>query len=45
MKRNLQDVGLEHGLDRSGSEQGQVAGTSKCGNEPSASIKRGEFLD
>jgi len=23
-----------HGLDRSGSGQGQVAGTCKCGNEP-----------
>jgi hypothetical protein len=23
----------------------QVAGTCKCGNEPSGSIKRGEFLD
>jgi len=24
---------------------GQVAGTRKCGNEPSCSIKCGEFLD
>ena len=34
----------EHGLDSSGSEQGQVAGSCKCGNEPSVSIKCGEFL-
>jgi len=33
------------GLDLSGSGQGQVAGTSKGGNEPPSSIKRGEFLD
>jgi len=31
------DVGL--GMDRSGSGQGQVAGTCECGNEPSGSIK------
>ena len=29
----------------SGSEKGQVAGTCKCGNEPSGSIKCEEFLD
>jgi hypothetical protein len=34
-----------HGLDRSGSGQGQMAGTCKCGNECSRSIKCGEFLD
>ena len=34
-----------YGLDRAGSGQGQVAGTSECGNEPSGSIKCGEFLD
>ena len=34
-----------HRLDRSGSGQGQVADTCKYGNEPSGSIKRGEFLD
>ena len=27
------------------SGQGQVAGTCECGNEPSGSIKCGEFLD
>jgi hypothetical protein len=45
MKRDLQDVGWRHGLDRSGTEQGQVVGTCKCGNELSSSIKYGEFLD
>jgi hypothetical protein len=34
-----------HGLDRSGSGEGQVAATCECGNEPSGSIKCGEFLD
>ena len=34
-----------HGQDRSGSEQGQVAGTCERGNEPSGSIKYGEFLE
>ena len=33
------------GLDLSGSGQGQVAGTCEYGNEPSGSIKCGEFLD
>ena len=43
---NLQEVDLGgHGLERSGSGQGQVAGTCKCGNEHSDSIKCGEFLD
>jgi hypothetical protein len=34
-----------HGLDRSGSGHGQVAGTCKRGNEPSGSKKCDEFLD
>ena len=34
-----------YGLDRAGSGQGQVAGTSECGNEPAGSIKYVEFLD
>jgi hypothetical protein len=38
-------VGEGHRLDRSGSGQVQVAGTCECGNEPSGSIKCGEFLD
>ena len=36
---------LGYGLDRAGSGQGQVAGTCEFGNEPSGSIKCGEFLD
>ena len=32
-----------HGLDRSGSGQGQVAGCCECGNETSGCIKCGEF--
>ena len=34
-----------HGQDCSGSAFGQVAGFCECGNEPSCSIKCGEFLD
>jgi hypothetical protein len=34
-----------HGLDRSGSGQGQVVGTCECGNAISGSIKCGEFLE
>jgi hypothetical protein len=34
-----------HGLDWLGSGEGQVAGSCICGNEPSGSIKCGEFLD
>jgi hypothetical protein len=37
------DVG--YGLDRAGSEYGQVEGTCECGNELSGSIKCAEFLD
>ena len=35
----------EYGLDRAGSEQGQVAGIFECSNEPLDCIKCGEFLD
>ena len=35
----------EHGLVRAGSGLGQVAGTCDRGNEPSGSVKCGEFLD
>jgi len=42
---DLQEVGWGHGLDRSGSGYGEVVGSSECGNELSASIKSGEFLD
>jgi hypothetical protein len=33
------------GLDSSGSRQGPVAGCCEHGNEPSGSIKGGEFFD
>ena len=33
------------GLGGVGSGEGQVAGTCGCGNEPSGSVKCGEFLD
>ena len=33
------------GLDCSGSEQRQVAGSGECGNELRFSIQCGEFLD
>jgi len=31
-------------MDRAGSGKGALAGTSDCGNEPSSSIKCGNFL-
>ena len=34
-----------YGLDRTGTGEGQVAGTCECGDEPWGSIKCGEFLD
>jgi hypothetical protein len=37
------DVG--HELNRSSSEQGQVASSCECGYEPTGSIKCGEFLE
>ena len=43
---DLQEVGCGgYGLDQAGSGKGQVAGTCECGNEPSGSMKCGEFLD
>jgi len=46
IKMDLQEIGCGgYGLDRAGSGYGQVAGTCECGNEPSGSIKCGEFLD
>jgi hypothetical protein len=33
------------GLDESGSRQGPVVSSCEHGNEPSGSIKGGEFLD
>jgi hypothetical protein len=38
-------MGGGHGRDQSGSGQGQVTGSCKCGDEPSGSIKSGEFLE
>ena len=35
----------EHVLDRNDSEQGQMAGCCERGNEPSGSVKCGEFLN
>jgi hypothetical protein len=37
-------LGVGYGLDRGGSGYRQLAGTCECGNEPSGSIKCGEFL-
>jgi hypothetical protein len=42
IKMDHREVGCG-GMDWFG--QGQVAGTCECGNEPSGSIKCGEFLD
>jgi hypothetical protein len=46
IKIGLQEVGCG-GMDwiKSDSGQGQAADTCECGNEPSSSIKYGEFLD
>jgi hypothetical protein len=33
------------GVESSGVEQGPVAGSCECSNEPSGTIKDGEFLD
>jgi hypothetical protein len=41
---DLQELGLGHVLDCSGSGYGQVAGYCKCGNEFSSSITCGELL-
>jgi hypothetical protein len=46
IKMDLQEVGWGwHGLNSSGSGEGQVVGSSECDNEPSGSIKYGESLD
>jgi hypothetical protein len=44
IKMDLQEVGWG-GMDWVDMAQGQVAGCCECGNEPSGSIKRGEFVD
>ena len=43
IKMDLREVGIEHGLDLSGSEYREVTGFCECGTELSGS--RGEFLD
>ena len=45
IKMDIQEVGWGHELDRSGSGYGEVVGSRECCNEPSGSIKCGEFLD
>jgi hypothetical protein len=46
IKMDIQEVGmLEYGLDWASSGKRQVASNYECVNEPSGSIKRGEFLD
>jgi hypothetical protein len=45
IRMDLKEVGCG-GMDWIGLAQDrQVAGTCECGNKPSGSIKRGEFLD
>jgi hypothetical protein len=46
IKMNLQEVGCG-GMDwiSMAQDRGQVADTCECGNEPSSSVKCGEFLD
>jgi hypothetical protein len=46
IKIDLQEVGC-WGMDwiQLAQDKGQVVGTCECGNEPSGSIKCGEFLD
>jgi hypothetical protein len=45
LKWTYRTCDLECGIDRCGSEYGQVAGTCECGKESSGSIKCGEILD
>jgi len=45
IKTDLQEMGWGHGLDSSGSRQGQVAASCECSNKPARSIKCREFLD
>jgi hypothetical protein len=44
-KMKFQEVGCVLGLDGARSVYGGVAGTWECGNEPSNSVKRVEYLD
>jgi hypothetical protein len=43
LKWFFERLGGGHRLDQSGSGQGQVVGSCECGDEPSGSIKCGEF--
>jgi len=45
LKRVFKKWDRGHGPDLSGSVTGNMAGSCECGNEPSSSIKCGEFLD
>jgi hypothetical protein len=45
IKMDLREVGCGRRLDRSGSGQGQVVGSCVYGDEPSGSLKSGEFLE
>ena len=44
IKMDLQGLSWRHRLDRSGSRQGEVAGSCECSNEPLGSIKCEEFF-
>jgi hypothetical protein len=45
IKMDLRKLGLDCGLDSSGSGQGPVAGSCEHSNEPSGFVKGKEFLD
>ena len=45
IKVDLREVGWGHGLNRSGSGKGPMAGFCECGNELSVFIKRWELFD
>ena len=45
IKMDLQEVSWEHGLDRSGSGWGKVAGNSECGSGLPGSKNAGNFLN
>jgi len=45
IKTDRQEVDVVNELNLSGSGWRQVAGSCECGNEPSSSIKCGEYLD
>jgi hypothetical protein len=45
IKMDLKEIGWKGGLHSSGSGKGKVVGSCEHGNEPSGSIKGGEFLD